>query len=57
MGETVFNPLLTISLEIKPTKSYYELFFCQTLISKIASWVKSFFLSSHRGMRWNKAKK
>jgi len=34
-----------------------ELFFCQTLISKTASWVKLFFFSSHKEMSWDEAKK
>jgi len=34
-----------------------ELFFCQTLIFKIALWVKLFFLSSHKNISWMKLKK
>ena len=32
-------------------------FFCQTLISKTASWVKLFFLSSHKDISWMKLEK
>ena len=32
-------------------------FFCQTLISKIASWVKLFFSSSHKYISWMKLEK
>jgi len=32
-------------------------FFCQTLISKTASWVKLFFHSSHKNISWMKLEK
>jgi hypothetical protein len=39
------------------SQQLHELFFCQTLISKTASWVKLFFFSSHKDMSWDEAKK
>jgi len=32
-------------------------FFCQTLISKIASWMKLFFFSSHKDISWDEVEK
>jgi len=34
-----------------------ELFFCQTLISKTALWMKLFFSSSHKDISWMKLEK
>jgi hypothetical protein len=32
-------------------------FFCQTLVSKTASWAKQFFLSSHKDISWDETEK